>query len=328
MSIETVLPALTAFGMTALVLQLLLLRASRFLPVDQPNARSLHTQPVPRFGGLAILIGGALALPLSGQTWAGWLWPVPVLAAVSLIDDFVTLPAVPRFAVQIGVAIAFAASLMGASWWLLPTVFAMVWMTNLYNFMDGSDALAGSMALIGFGGYALLAALGGDMQLVSVCLVIAGASLAFLLRNMHPARVFMGDAGSIPLGFMAAAIGLIGVQRGLWDLFAPVMLFLVFVADASATLVRRLLRGERVWQAHRTHYYQRLVRMGLGHSGTARLYVAAMVGCAASTVIMQMLSPSSTIWLLAAWGLLFGAMGRRIDKRWRSFESRLTEGQG
>ena len=327
MSIESVLPALTAFGMTAIVLQLLLMRARHLLPMDRPNERSLHTQPVPRFGGLAILIGGALALPLAGQAWAGWLWPVPVLAAVSLIDDFVTLPAIPRFAVQIGVAAAFAASLMGITWWLLPTVFAMVWMTNLYNFMDGSDGLAGSMALIGFGGYALLAALGGDLQLMSVCLVIAGAALAFLLRNVHPAKVFMGDAGSIPLGFMAAAIGLIGVERGLWDLFAPAMLFLVFVADASATLVRRLLRGERVWQAHRTHYYQRLVRMGLGHAGTARLYGAAMVGCAASTVIVQMLSPARTIWLLVAWCLLFGAMGRRIDRRWRSFESKLTEGQ-
>jgi UDP-N-acetylmuramyl pentapeptide phosphotransferase/UDP-N-acetylglucosamine-1-phosphate transferase len=326
MSLESVLPALTAFAMTAIVLQLLLMRARHLLPVDQPNERSLHTRPIPRFGGLAILIGGALALPITGQPLPGWLWPVPVLAAISLVDDFITLPAVPRFAVQIGAAGVFAAMLLGAGWWLVPVVFALVWMTNLYNFMDGSDGLAGGMALTGFGGYALLALLAGDAQVAAVCLALCGAALAFLLRNLHPASVFMGDTGSIPLGFLAAAIGLIGVQRGLWNGWVPFMMFLVFIADASVTLLRRLLRGERVWQAHRTHYYQRLVRMGIGHAGTARLYMAAMIGCAASAVMVQMLAPGFGVLLLAAWCALFALMGYRIDRRWRAVEPTLKEG--
>ena len=318
MSFESVVPALLAFGLTAVLLQLLMW-GNRFLPVDLPNERSLHTRPVPRFGGLAILAGGAMALFLAGPPVARWLWPVPLLAAVSLIDDFVTLPAVPRFAMHILVAGVFAAGLLGASWLLLPVVFAMVWMTNLYNFMDGSDGLAGSMALAGFGGYAVLALQAGDAQLVAVCLAVCGAAIAFLLRNLHPASVFMGDTGSIPLGFLAAAIGLIGIERGLWSAWVPVMMFLVFIADASATLLRRLLRGERVWQAHRTHYYQRLVRMGLGHAGTARLYFAAMAGCSASAALVQLVAPQLGALLLVAWCVLFIMMGRRVDRRWHVF---------
>ena len=95
---EFFVPGLTAFLLTAVVLQLLLARAHRFLPVDRPNERSLHARPIPRFGGLAILVGSALALALPGGVAPLWLWPIPVLAAISLLDDFLTLPAVPRFA--------------------------------------------------------------------------------------------------------------------------------------------------------------------------------------------------------------------------------------
>jgi UDP-N-acetylmuramyl pentapeptide phosphotransferase/UDP-N-acetylglucosamine-1-phosphate transferase len=317
----SVVPALVAFAATALVLQVLMLGAHRFLPVDRPNERSLHARPIPRFGGLAMLAGALSALLLSGEALAPWLWPIPALAAISLLDDFATLPAVPRFVVQIGVAAAFAWSQADTGVWLAPLVIALVWMTNLYNFMDGSDGLAGGMALAGFGGYALLAWLAGDAQVATICLVVCGAALAFLLRNLHPASVFMGDAGSIPLGFLAAGVGLIGVERGLWSAWVPVMMFLVFIADASVTLAQRLLRGERVWQAHRSHYYQRLVRMGLGHAQTAKLYFAAMIGCAASAAMVHMLAPGMGIVLLLAWCTLFALMGRRIDRRWRAFEA-------
>jgi UDP-N-acetylmuramyl pentapeptide phosphotransferase/UDP-N-acetylglucosamine-1-phosphate transferase len=323
---EFLVPGLTAFFLTAVVLQLLLARAHRFLPVDRPNERSLHARPIPRFGGLAILVGSALALALPGGVAPLWLWPIPVLAAISLLDDFLTLPAVPRFIVQIAVAAAFALMQSINPLWLLPVIVAMVWMTNLYNFMDGSDGLAGGMALSGFSAYALLALLAGDGELAVVSVVLCGAALAFLLRNLHPASVFMGDAGSIPLGFLAAAIGLIGIRRGIWDAWLPLLVFLVFIADATVTLLQRLRRGERVWQPHRTHYYQRLVRMGFGHAGTAKLYFAAMVGCAACAVLVQLNAPRFGPALLAAWALLFILMGRCVDRRWRAFEQTAAGG--
>lgn len=323
---EFLVPGLTAFFLTAVVLQLLLVRAHRFLPVDRPNERSLHARPVPRFGGLAILVGSTLALTLPGGVAPLWLWPVPVLAGISLLDDFLTLPALPRFIVQIAVAGAFALMQSVNLIWLLPVIVAMVWMTNLYNFMDGSDGLAGGMALSGFGAYALLAAFAGDSELAVVSFVLCGAALAFLLRNLHPASVFMGDAGSIPLGFLAGAIGLIGVRRGIWDAWLPLLVFLVFIADATVTLLQRLRRGERIWQPHRTHYYQRLVRMGLGHAGTAKLYFAAMIGCAACAVLVQLHAPRLGPALLVAWALLLTVAGRCIDRRWHTFEKSVAGG--
>lgn len=323
---DPVIVAVLSCLTTACVLQVFLLHARGILPVDHPNDRSLHAKAVPRFGGIALLLGAGVGLFVFDSGFASWLWPVPVLAAISLLDDFVTLPAVPRFLVHIAVAVAFVWSQADAGMWLLPLVIALVWMTNLYNFMDGSDGLAGGMALAGFGGYALLAWWSGDVQVLAVCFAVCGAALAFLLRNLHPASVFMGDAGSIPLGFLAAGVGMIGVQRGLWSAWVPVMLFLVFIADASVTLMQRLLRGERIWQAHRSHYYQRLVRMGLGHAQTAKLYFAAMIGCAASAAMVQMLAPGLGIALVLAWCVLFVLMGRRIDRRWRAFEAAAAGG--
>jgi UDP-N-acetylmuramyl pentapeptide phosphotransferase/UDP-N-acetylglucosamine-1-phosphate transferase len=322
---DFLLPLPFAFVFTGVALQLMLTYADRFLPVDAPNERSLHNRPVPRFGGLAMLIGSALALLLAPGSLAPWLWPVVVLALVSLLDDFVSLSALPRFAVHILTASAFVWGQSVAAAWLPLLVVVIVWMTNLYNFMDGSDGLAGGMALAGFGGYAVLAWIAGDMQVMAVCAAVCGAASAFLLRNLHPASVFMGDVGSIPLGFLAAGIGLVGVQRGLWHSAIPVLMFLVFIADATVTLLQRLRRGERVWQAHRTHYYQRLVRMGLGHARTARLYFSIMMGCALTAVAIQVSAPALAGGALVAWCLVLTLAGRQVDRHWVRHEASMQE---
>lgn len=327
MSIEILMPALSAFALTAVILQLALQWARHLLPVDTPNERSLHARPVPRFGGLAMLAGMALALAWGSdeRPFPHWLWPLAVLAAVSLADDFLSLPFLPRLLIQLAVATVFVMQLPLHVVWVVPLVLAMVWMTNLFNFMDGSDGLAGSMALTGFAAYALAAALAGDAEICAVSLAVCGAALAFLLRNRHPASVFMGDGGSIPLGFLAAAVGLLGVVRGVWAPWFPLLAFLVFVLDATITLAQRGLRGERVWQAHRTHYYQRLVRMGFGHAATAKLYAAAMTGCAASAVLAQQMHPWTGYAALAAWTVLAVAWGRRLDRRWARHQSQSAE---
>jgi len=160
-------------------------------------------------------------------------------------------------------------------------ILAVGWITNLYNFMDGSDGLAGGMSVIGFGAYALAA---GASPLATVSLCIAAAAGAFLVFNFHPARIFLGDVGSIPLGFLAGALGLVGWRGDAWPLWFPLLVFAPFIADATVTLARRAARGERVWQAHREHYYQRLVRSRLGHRGTAALAYVAMGLCAAAAL--------------------------------------------
>lgn len=316
---------LLAFAVSALSLRWLLGAGRARMALDRPNERSLHSQPVPRSGGLAVMAGSLCALlliDLPGR-WV-LLAALALLIGISLADDFRNLSAGLRFAVH-GVAAAWVAV------WLLPdslgwplalaAVPAMVWMTNLFNFMDGSDGLAGGMALCGFATLGVAALIAGDAGMAALCLSIAAAALAFLRVNWHPARIFMGDGGSVPLGFAAAALGLAGVARGLWPAWLPLLAFSMFIFDASVTLARRGLRGEKVWQAHRTHYYQRMVRMGLGHASTAKLCYVAMAGSGGSALLVWALAPDLAGGLLLAWLAAYACAARIIDLRWQHFQA-------
>jgi UDP-N-acetylmuramyl pentapeptide phosphotransferase/UDP-N-acetylglucosamine-1-phosphate transferase len=196
-------------------------------------------------------------------------------------------------------------------------VLAIGWITNLYNFMDGSDGLAGGMAVIGFAAYALAAAVVGHTPLAATSLAIAAAALGFLVYNFPPARIFMGDVGSIPLGFLAGALGVVGWRDDVWPLWFPLLVFGPFIGDATITLLKRAARRERVWQAHREHYYQRLVRMGLGHRGTALLGYAAMLFCAAAALFGREQAPAVQAAVFAGVSALLGVTAGWIDLRWR-----------
>lgn len=271
-----------SFAVAFVAVQLLLARFARFA-LDHPNERSLHAHPVPRTGGIAVLAGTAVALAFGGtELWLPLLLAL-ALAIVSFVDDVKSLPVAARLCAHV----AAAAVLVWHALWPIDlwqaalVVFAIGWLTNLYNFMDGSDGLAAGMSVIGFGAYALGAAWGDEPALALTCLCIAAASAAFLVFNFHPARIFLGDVGSIPLGFLAGALGMLGWRDEAWPLWFPIVVFGPFIADATLTLVQRLARGERVWQAHRDHFYQRLVRGRLGHRGTAYVEYVAMLACAA-----------------------------------------------
>lgn len=325
MSVLALASPLIATAVAAVVLQWLLGAGRTRMALDLPNQRSLHTVAVPRSGGLAVMAGTLVALAcLDLPERLPLMAALGVLVAISVVDDFRSLSAAVRFLVHFLVAGTFAI-------WLLPLHFgwaytlicvpAVVWMTNLYNFMDGSDGLAGGMTAFGFGTLAVSAAWGGDQGLALLCAAIVGTALAFLRVNWHPARIFMGDSGSIPLGFAAAAIGLIGVVRGVWPWWLPVLAFATFIADASATLAQRALRGEKIWQAHRTHYYQRMVRMGLGHALTARLCYVAMAAGAVSALWVQHVCPQWGTALVLIWVVIYALLAAAVDRRWRHFES-------
>ena len=291
------------------------------LALDQPNERSLHEHPVPRTGGIAVLAGTASSVVfLQGAYWLPLALAL-VLAAISLVDDLRNMPTPVRLATHLTVAAVLAGNVVwpGHPLGVVLLIIAIAWITNLYNFMDGSDGLAGGMAVIGFGAYALAAYLAGNFALAGLCVVLAAAALAFLLHNFPPARIFLGDVGSIPLGFLAGALGIYGWRDGAWPLWFPVLVFGPFIGDATITLLRRLARGERVWRAHREHYYQRLVRMGYGHRGTALIGYAVMAACAAVALFgrtqvpvvqaLAFLAAAAGLALLAAW----------IDARWSRF---------
>ena len=267
--------------------------------VDRPNDRSLHEAPRPRIGGLALML---TALPVAAVLGEATLAPAvacaAVLAAISALDDLKSLPAGVRLAAHAGAATLAAYFLTRGTGWTLPalvlSILAIAWTTNLYNFMDGADGLAGGMALIGFSAMAAAAAMANASGLALACAAIASASAGLLVYNFPPARVFMGDAGSIPLGFLAATLGLAGVVQGAWSPLFPVLVFAPFIVDASLTLLRRIARRERFWRAHRSHLYQRLVLAGWSHRRLA-LYAYAVMALAAGAGLGSLAAQSGCL---------------------------------
>jgi UDP-N-acetylmuramyl pentapeptide phosphotransferase/UDP-N-acetylglucosamine-1-phosphate transferase len=191
-------------------------------------------------------------------------------------------------------------------------------MTNLYNFMDGSDGLAGGMTVFGFGTYGIAAALGGDVGLAAFSACVAASAAGFLVFNFPPARIFMGDVGSIPLGFLAGALGALGWESDVWPLWFPFLVFAPFIVDASVTLARRLWRRERVWEAHRDHYYQRLVQMGWGHRRTALAEYALMAAGGSAALAAITAPPAAQAAMLVAATLAYVALVIAVERAWRN----------
>ncbi len=274
------------------------LRARAIL--DHPNERSSHAKPVPRGGGIALisvaLASWAIAASLGEAAWSV-VQPIIGLclglALVSWADDLRGLPPVLRLAAQ---AAAVAIALLTVPFWfpgpLDPMVAAVLaglawlWFINLFNFMDGIDGIAGVEAVTVAGGAALVAAVSGMTDGTPVLgAALAGAALGFLAWNWPPAKLFLGDVGSVPLGFLLGWILLSLAAHGHWA--AALILPGYFLADASWTLARRALRGERVWHAHREHLYQRAVQAGASHahvSGAVAITNLALVACAVASV--------------------------------------------
>lgn len=310
---------------TFLLLKMLLSSRAAHRISDVPNERSLHSAPIPRIGGVGLIAGVLFAWLFQFDLLVWWLLaPLLMLFAVSLLDDAHNLPVRWRLLSHLlaASAVVWGSGLLSQNFLIgLPVLFLVVWMTNLYNFMDGSDGLAGGMAFFGFAAYGVAAWAGGQQDWALLNFSVSAAALAFLMLNFHPAKVFMGDAGSISLGFMSAAMGLWGWRSGLWPFWFPPLVFAPFVLDASVTLLKRGMRGEKVWQAHREHYYQRLIQMGFGHRNTALVEYGLMLAVAMSGV--GLLYAADWVWLvILAWGMFFAALMLWLDRRWASSQKK------
>lgn len=261
----------------------------------RPNARSSHSEPTPTGGGAAVL---AVALPLMALVlWlsgaadaAAWalLAGAAALAVISGVDDVRGLPVALRLAAH-AAAVAGVLALIPDRFLVfqgaLPpfldraaAALAWVWFVNLFNFMDGIDGIAGVETIaIGGGIFAIALVIGGrggiSAQVVGLeALILAAAAAGFLALNWHPARVFLGDVGSVPLGFLLGGLLIAVATWGYWQ--AAIILPAYYLADATLTIALRAARGAPVWRAHAEHFYQRAVRRGLGHGRVAR-FVAA-----------------------------------------------------
>jgi UDP-N-acetylmuramyl pentapeptide phosphotransferase/UDP-N-acetylglucosamine-1-phosphate transferase len=292
-----IIVAVLAFAASCLGTRALVAVLRRRAVLDRPNERSSHVAPTPRGGGIAV-IGASVAAWLVLAA-IGIMPPAAIvvalagagLALVSWFDDLRGLSPGGRLLAQFAaVAAGIWALPQGAFFqgWLAPGLDVMagallwVWFANLFNFMDGIDGIDGSeAAAIGIG-IVLVAGVGGlDLGLAAPGAAIAAAALGFLVWNWAPARIFLGDVGSVPLGYLLGFLLFELARRGAWQ--AALILPLYFLADASLTLLRRLARRERVWQAHREHFYQRAVQRGLSHDAVVLRVIGAdvvLIACA------------------------------------------------
>lgn len=307
--------SLGAFLMSLLGTRLMVLGFSRHL-LDFPSARSNHTTPTPRGGGLAVVFTLAIFLLVAEGSFL-LVAALLLLAMISLVDDWLGLPPLTRLGVQALAVLMMlpdvSAPLLNLldflpSWivYILITL-SWLWMINLFNFMDGIDGLAGAELMSVCFGLLVVSALTATFgDLFSLyALVGMAAGCGFLWWNWQPARIFLGDVGSVPLGFFLGYL-LLGLA-GEGYVAAALILPAYFVLDATLTLTLRLKRGEKVWEAHSQHWYQRAVRSGRSHSEVVKLVIGInmlLIFLAVITVIYPEINVLGVVLAYALCGVL------------------------
>ena len=280
--------------------------ANRLGVLDFPNDRSSHVTPTPRMGGVPIVAAALIAFGF-WIYWAAGDWSIhewlscSVLFAVAMAilgfcDDLYSLSAIFRFLVQF----VFASILLWTAsgllpgfaikgWtipgvvWVIVGVIWIVWMVNLYNFMDGIDGLAGGEAAVASCFFFLVFAYYGEAGWAVTNLFIAAASMGFLVHNWPPARVFMGDSGSAFLGAFYGVQSVVAALSTPVPFLVLVLPFANFILDTTFTLFQRLIRHEKWYQAHRSHFYQRMTNLGMSHAEVTLVELVSVVfSCAAA----------------------------------------------
>jgi UDP-N-acetylmuramyl pentapeptide phosphotransferase/UDP-N-acetylglucosamine-1-phosphate transferase len=315
--------------------------------LDRPNERSAHTRPTPRLGGIGIMGAflpiAAVVLWLASAATESFvvLGATAVISLLGLVDDLRPLSARVRFGVQAAAALAVVGSsaLSAADVWLvLPqacppwlaailSVLWIVWMTNLYNFMDGIDGLAGGQAIIGTIAVAAAAALGGAPEIAMLALLLGAAALGFLRFNFPPASIFMGDVGSTAIGFFVASVPFLP-SAGPVPIEVVGIAFAMFILDATVTLLRRMSRGERFFEAHRSHFYQRLLKYGVPHRTiTLTAYAAMTVSGVAAVAYPQATIGVGVALMLVPVGIFVG-LATAITRVERRYEAEAADPAG
>ena len=342
-----VLPALVAFVVAWWLTDRLCSPTSYLSILAHPNERTLHSMPTPQTGGLAVIGSVVISLILAASVLAitqpskavlpkglasGSVWIVAsmlLIFVVSFIDDCVGLPVILRLGVQAvsaciiigGVGLTLSSIpipegptiLLGMA--AIPlSVLVLLWMANLYNFMDGMDGFAGGMTFFGFGFLAYFGWQSNFQVMLIIATFVAMGALGFLTHNFPPARIFMGDAGSITVGFLAGTLMILGVRDGIFEIWVPIMIFSPFIVDATVTLTRRVLRRKKIWEAHREHYYQRLVLSGWSHRRAVLAEYGVMMLCGGLAVLYHHSAESGRLVILGTWLVMFLVLGSLVKR--------------
>lgn len=270
--------ALCAFLLSLLGTRLMILfLRRRTVLLDIPNLRSNHRIPTPKGGGLAVVMALVITLLVAKISYVIIL-SFLLLTAISLLDDVIGIPVGLRFSVQamaVAIVLASMPDLLVGDYlpsWLGKMIIGLgwLWFINLFNFMDGIDGISATeMICIGLGVCFPAVLLGNFPDPLSVYgLLVVAVACGFIWWNWHPARIFMGDVGSIPIGFLLGYLLLTAVHQGY--LAVAVILPAYYLSDATITLLRRVYRKEKIWVAHSEHYYQKAVRAGRSHEAVVR----------------------------------------------------------
>ena len=290
----TLLPFVLALGATWWMAR----PGNKLAAIDKPNHRSMHSVSTPRGGGLVIVgifLGYEVVARFSGFSWfpsTPAMIGLILVAAISYTDDRRAISARARMLVHVLAALCLVAPI-GASFGLSALMaISCVWCINLYNFMDGIDGLATCMAMVGSATLGLVFGNSGNIAVLISCHVIFCSCAGFLVLNAPPAKIFLGDVGSASMGYAMSIAVVFALNssvdnQGGGDLLLVLLVFAPFLVDATFTVLRRALAGEKFWQAHRDHFYQRLA-LRVGVRATLALELTLMIVCGFAAYLIFM----------------------------------------
>ena len=284
-----------------------------------PGERQSHRIATPTGGGLGLvfsIVATTLILELIDSLpffwWQKMLPGVLLLAIVGWRDDKYPVSSLLRLLIQFAVSVW----LLGFSWLDLAlrdmffpagAILAMIWLMNVYNFMDGSNGMAGFQGVFAGVTMAVLFHTGGEQSMALVAIAVGAACAGFLPLNFPAAKVFMGDVSSVPLGFIFAAFAIYGIQTGSISLPLSILLMSVFLVDATMTLLARAFNGERWYTAHARHVYQQLIAQGWSHWRVLVVYQAINVVLVLPAIVLAKIYPQYAFVTVALIFMLLGA---------------------
>jgi len=295
--------------------------------IAQPGERQSHDVATPAGGGLGLIFSIVVTslclqyvLPIPGFWWQNMLPGILLLAIVGWRDDKYPVSSLLRLLVQLAVSFW----LLGFGWLqftlrdvglFASATVAIVWLMNLYNFMDGSDGMAGFQGVFAGLVMAVVLQMGEQYSMALLALAVAAACAGFLPLNFPRARVFMGDVASVPLGFIFASLAVYGVQTGSMSLSVSILLMSLFFIDATLTLLTRVLSGERWYTAHAQHVYQRLIAQGWSHRKVLVAYQVVNVILVLPAIVLAEKYPQYAVVTVGLTFLLLGACWHIANRR-------------
>jgi len=329
MLIYDILAGLAAFVLALIFVPFAMKMAYKIGAVDKPNARKVHTKPMPRMGGLGIYLAYLVAVLATQEITlqlVGLLLGSSILVVLGIFDDIKDLNAKFKLLMQIlaavivmamGVRIEFMTNVFGGGAIYLDilslpiTLIWIVGITNAINLIDGLDGLAAGVAIIASGSMAIVGWLSEQYFMASMAIILLGSTLGFLKYNFHPAKVFMGDTGSLFLGFNLSVLAIMGVAKSVTfiSLAAPILVLGVPIFDTFFAILRRKMNHKPIFAADKDHLHHRLLSMGFSHRNTVLIIYAISFFLAASAVLITYLTTAEAVAVVAMvlTIILFGA---------------------